>query len=234
MLAKAAPTSFEVLYFGRVSIKRRESFSFIRSANQRLRILHEKKFFVGGDCINLCAADPYGSRQHRIGSNDCFFDRGAEHDFATAMCNAGPWPSGSDSTETRCQRWVICDRPSQFCVLVSARFTLKADMFQTSCVAPAAIKCGSGRRQIPIASAAPPRLTHRGFLPWRLSDAGRPSKPQRPRAAGIRNPSQQRTWASYRPKSAFRGKLASTWIIRKCECDRGSRARLTAFKFMRE
>ena len=49
--------------------------------------------------------------------------------------------------------------------------------------------CGA---QIPIAPAAPPHLHHRGFVPWRLSDAGRRCC-TRPWAAGIRNPSQSET-----------------------------------------
>ena len=47
------------------------------------------------------------------------------------------------------------------------------------------------RAQIPIAPPARPRATSRGFVPWRLSDAGpqpRCSRP-RPSSAGIRNPS---------------------------------------------
>ena len=49
--------------------------------------------------------------------------------------------------------------------------------------------------QIPIAErAAPPRTIARGFVPWRLSDAGhRHVAPSF--MAGIRNPAQERTWS---------------------------------------
>ena len=46
--------------------------------------------------------------------------------------------------------------------------------------------------QIPIAPAAQPHVPQRGFLPWRFSDAGPPSAPQRSSWAGIRKPSHSR------------------------------------------
>ena len=60
------------------------------------------------------------------------------------------------------------------------------------------------RAQIPIAPPARPRATSRGFVPWRLSDAGpqpRCSRP-RPSSAGIRNPSQTRTCGVCSARSA--------------------------------
>ena len=65
----------------------------------------------------------------------------------------------------------------------------------TRSMASAAITHLVCRAQIPIAPAARPRATSRGFLPWRLSDAGpKPRCPRpRPSSAGIRNPSQKRT-----------------------------------------
>jgi len=50
----------------------------------------------------------------------------------------------------------------------------------------------TGGAQIPIAQAVPLQSVSRGFLPWRVSDAGRTSTPQCIIAAGIRNPSQFR------------------------------------------
>jgi len=60
----------------------------------------------------------------------------------------------------------------------------------THSMASAAITHLVCRAQIPIAPAARPRATSRGFLPWRLSDAGpKPRCPRpRPSSAGIRNP----------------------------------------------
>jgi hypothetical protein len=49
--------------------------------------------------------------------------------------------------------------------------------------------------EIPIASDAPLCPTSRGFLPWRLSDAGRRTCRAVPQAAGIRNSSHFRTHA---------------------------------------
>jgi hypothetical protein len=53
--------------------------------------------------------------------------------------------------------------------------------------------------QIPIAQAAPPSSTSRGFLPWRFSDAGRRSMRHRPSPAGVRKP-----YMSANLSSAFR------------------------------
>jgi hypothetical protein len=47
--------------------------------------------------------------------------------------------------------------------------------------------------QIPIAPAARPTSLTRGFLPWRLSDAGRRTRRVAPHAAGIRNPCMGRS-----------------------------------------
>ena len=49
--------------------------------------------------------------------------------------------------------------------------------------------------QIPIAPRRPQllRTSDRGFLPWRLSDAGPRAQPHPRDRTGIRNPSQQRT-----------------------------------------
>ena len=61
------------------------------------------------------------------------------------------------------------------------------------------------RAQIPIAPAAPPPATSRGFLPCRLSDAG--PKPRcwqhRPSVTGIRNPQQTRKSGHATGKSAL-------------------------------
>jgi hypothetical protein len=48
--------------------------------------------------------------------------------------------------------------------------------------------------QIPIAPRHDLRSLKRGFLPWRLSDAGRRTRGTGSQAAGIRNPAQQRTF----------------------------------------
>jgi hypothetical protein len=70
----------------------------------------------------------------------------------------------------------------------------------TRSMASIAITHRACRAQIPIAPAARPPATSRGFLPWRLSDAGpkpRRSRP-RPSQAGIRNPSQEETFVRVR------------------------------------
>jgi hypothetical protein len=57
--------------------------------------------------------------------------------------------------------------------------------------------------QIPVAQAAPLQSHHRGFLPWRFSDAGRRRQPHHSLAAGIRKPSHKRTLRCVRPMSAL-------------------------------
>src|SRR5262252_6645434 len=44
---------------------------------------------------------------------------------------------------------------------------------------------------------------HRGFLPWRFSDAGRRCTRHRPQAAGIRKPSQKQTNAPQQETALF-------------------------------
>ena len=69
------------------------------------------------------------------------------------------------------------------------RCKLAHDPVRSRCLQSGACSCGT---QIPIARVAPPTSPHRGFLPWRFSDAGHRSVRRQSCVAGIRKPSQKR------------------------------------------
>jgi hypothetical protein len=77
-----------------------------------------------------------------------------------------------------------------------------------------------------LGHAAPFYVPQRGFLLWRLSDAGRRTRGAVPQAAGIRNPSQEAPWLHETFHANIAGVIWSTSMIASA----GILARLAAFR----